>query len=189
MSFPLLTGIVFTPLAGSLLVLLTPKDKVRLIRAIASIATAVSLLLSVGLIARFNAADSAMQFQEKAPWIPQINVWYHLGVDGISVGLVFLTTLLSFLACLGSFGIKERQKEYFFLYLLLSTGMLGTFVALDLVLFYVLWEVVLVPMYFLIGIWGGPRKEYAAIKFFLYTLAGSVFMLLSILALYFNSFL
>jgi NADH-quinone oxidoreductase subunit M len=128
-----------------------------------------------------------MQFSEIASWIPSINVSYHLGVDGLSIGLIFLTTLLSFLACIGSYGIDKRQKEYFFLYLLLSTGMLGTFCALDLVLFYVVWEIVLVPMYFLIGVWGGPRKEYAAIKFFIYTLAGSVFMLLGILALYFAS--
>ena len=128
-----------------------------------------------------------MQFVERLPWIPQMNINYHLGVDGISIGLVFLTALLGFFACVGSYGIKERQKEYYFLYLLLNTGMLGTFLALDLFLFYVFWEVVLVPMYFLIGIWGGPRKEYAAIKFFLYTLAGSLLMLLGILALYFHT--
>ncbi|MBI3317969.1 MAG: NADH-quinone oxidoreductase subunit M, partial [Candidatus Omnitrophica bacterium] len=109
------------------------------------------------------------------------------GIDGISLPLVFLTALLSFVAVIASFSIGQRLKEYFFLYLLLETGMLGTFLALDLFLFYVFWEVVLVPTYFLIGIWGGPRREYAAIKFFLYTLAGSVFMLLSILTCYLNS--
>jgi NADH-quinone oxidoreductase subunit M len=121
---------------------------------------------------------------EYAKWIPQINVFYHLGVDGISVPMLFITGLLSLLACIASFGIKDKVKEYFALYLLLQASMLGTFCALDLFLFFVFWEIVLVPMYFLIGIWGGPRKEYAAIKFFLYTLAGSVFMLLGILALY-----
>src|SRR5205085_3565179 len=106
---------------------------------------------------------------------------------GISFPMVALTALISFLACLASFSIKEREKEYYFLYLLLETGMMGTFLALDLFLFYIFWEVVLVPMYFLIGIWGGPRREYAAIKFFLYTLAGSLFMLLGIVAVYFHS--
>lgn len=186
MHFPILTFIVGLTLLGALLVLLTPKKNVGLIKAIAVICTAIPLLLSIILVLNFNPANG-MQFQEKVPWIPPINVWYHMGVDGISVGLIFLTTLLGFLACIASFNIKVREKEYYFFYLLLNTGMLGTFMALDLFLFYIFWEVVLVPMYFLIGIWGGPRKEYAAIKFFLYTLAGSVFMLLGILALYFTS--
>jgi NADH-quinone oxidoreductase subunit M len=187
MSYPILTWIVFAPLAGGLFILFVPKKSVNLIKAIATAATAIALTFSILLLLKFNYSNPAMQFVEKASWIPSINIWYHLGVDGISVGLIFLTTLLSFLACIGSFGIKTRQKEYYFLYLLLSTGMLGTFTALDLFLFYVLWEIVLVPMYFLIAIWGGPRREYAAIKFFIYTLAGSVFMLLGILALYFSS--
>lgn len=187
MLFPILTYIVFLPLAGGLVILFTPKKNISLIKAIATTVTAAALALSVILLLKFDYTNVSMQFEEKLPWIPSINVFYHLGIDGLSIGLIFLTTLLSFLACVGSYGISVRQKEYFFLYLLLATGMLGTFVALDLVLFYVLWEIVLVPMYFLIGIWGGPRKEYAAIKFFIYTLAGSVFMLLGILALYFKS--
>ncbi len=187
MVFPLLTSIIFLPLLGGLLILFTPKDKTGLIKTIATAATGIVLLLAISLAARFNSNDTVMQFTERLPWIAQMNIDYHLGVDGISIGLVFLTALLGFFACVGSYGIKERQKEYYFLYLLLTTGMLGTFLALDLFLFYVFWEIVLVPMYFLIGIWGGPRKEYAAIKFFIYTLAGSVFMLLSILALYFSS--
>jgi len=187
MPFPLLTSIIFLPLLGGLLILFTPRNKTGLIKSIATIATGLALVLAVILAARFGFGTTDMQFVEKLAWIPQININYHLGVDGISIGLVFLTALLGFFACIGSYGIKERQKEYYFLYLLLNTGMLGTFLALDLFLFYVFWEIVLVPMYFLIGIWGGPRKEYAAIKFFIYTLAGSVFMLLSILALYFTS--
>ncbi|MDP3790907.1 MAG: NADH-quinone oxidoreductase subunit M [Candidatus Omnitrophota bacterium] len=187
MHFPILSYIVFLPLVGGILILFAPKRNIVLIKTIATAATAISFILSVLLLLKFNHSSSAMQFEEIASWIPSINVFYHLGVDGLSIGLIVLTTLLSFLACIGSYGIDTRQKEYFFLYLLLSTGMLGTFAALDLVLFYVLWEIVLVPMYFLIGIWGGPRKEYAAIKFFIYTLAGSVFMLLGILALYFMS--
>jgi len=187
MSFPFLTCIVFLPLAGGLLILFTPKKNVGLIKSVATTVTAAALMLSLVLLFNFDCTKTSMQFEENMSWIPSINVSYHLGVDGISIGLVFLTTLLSFLACIGSYSIDTRQKEYFFLYLLLSTGMLGTFIALDLVLFYVLWEIVLVPMYFLIGIWGGPRKEYAAIKFFIYTLAGSIFMLLGILAFYFTS--
>ncbi|MDO8525831.1 MAG: NADH-quinone oxidoreductase subunit M [Candidatus Omnitrophota bacterium] len=187
MNFPILSCIVFLPLAGGLLILFTPKKNITFIKAIATTVTGLGLALSVLLLLKFNYASPSMQFEEILSWIPSINVFYHLGIDGLSVALIFLTTLLSFLACIGSYSIDKRQKEYFFLYLLLSTGMLGTFCALDLVLFYVLWEIVLVPMYFLIGIWGGARKEYAAIKFFIYTLAGSVFMLLGILALYFTS--
>ena len=181
----LLSWIVFLPLAGALFLLLIPKSKTEGLKWVATAVTGVNLLLGLILAARFHPADPGIQFLEKFVWIPQIGVHYLLGVDGISLPMVFLTLLLSFLACIGSFGIKEREKEYYFLYLLLSTGMLGTFTALDLFFFYVFWEVVLVPMYFLIGIWGGARKEYAAIKFFLYTLAGSLFMLLGILALYF----
>ena len=187
MHFPILSYIVFMPLIGGILILFTPKKNIGLIKAVATAATAVSFILSIILLFKFDYTSSAMQFEEISSWIPSIGVWYHLGIDGLSIGLIVLTTLLSFLACIGSYGIGTRQKEYFFLYLLLSTGMLGTFAALDLVLFYVVWEIVLVPMYFLIGIWGGPRREYAAIKFFIYTLAGSVFMLLGILALYFTS--
>jgi NADH-quinone oxidoreductase subunit M len=125
-----------------------------------------------------------MQFEENLAWIPQLSVAYHVGLDGLSLPLIVLTGLLGFLACLASGSISERHKEYYALYLLLEVGMLGTFVALDLFLFYIFWEVVLVPMYFLIGIWGGGRREYSAFKFFIYTLAGSLAMLLAILALY-----
>ncbi len=187
MYFPILTCIISSTLLGALIVLCVPKKNVFLIKAIATVSTLIPLLFSLFLILKFNLTDTAMQFQEKVSWIPQVNVWYHLGLDGISIGLIFLTSLLGFLACVASYRIGIRQKEYFFFYLLLNTGMLGTFMALDLFLFYIFWEIVLVPMYFLIGIWGGERKEYAAIKFFLYTLAGSVFMLLGILALYFTS--
>lgn len=184
---PILSWLVFLPLAGTLGAVLIPRKQERVIRLIATAVTAVTFLLSLKLLISFNLTSAQMQFQERVLWIPQLNVYYHLGVDGASILMIFATGLLSFLACIASFGIKERVKEYFALYLLLETGMMGTFLALDLFLFYIFWEVVLVPMYFLIGIWGGPRKEYAAIKFFLYTLAGSMFMLIGILALYFNS--
>ena len=127
-----------------------------------------------------------MQFVENVPWIQTLGANYHVGIDGISLLLVLLTTLLGPLAILSSWdAIEDRVKEYYAFMLMLQTGMLGVFISLDFFLFYVFWEVMLVPMYFLIGVWGGPRKLYAAIKFFLYTLVGSVLLLLGILALYF----
>jgi NADH-quinone oxidoreductase subunit M len=134
----------------------------------------------------FDRARDGFQFEEGFSWIPSLGVRYHFGIDGISLLLVLLTTLLGVISIYSSFSaIHERQKEYYVFLLLLQTGMLGTFMSLDFFLFYVFWEVMLVPMYFLIGIWGGPRRLYAAIKFFLYTLAGSVLMLLGIIAIYF----
>jgi len=183
----LLSWIIFTPLLGALVILFLPKDQVSKIRTTALVTTSIVFALSLLALTKFDPSLSGFQMMENALWIPQLNVHYLLGTDGISFPMVFLTALISLLACLASFSIPQRQKEYFVLYLLLETGMMGTFLSLDLFLFYVFWEVVLVPMYFLIGIWGGPRKEYAAIKFFLYTLAGSLFMLLGILALYFTS--
>ena len=136
---------------------------------------------------RFDATQ-AFKFIEGAPnnWIPSIGAGYFLGIDGISFLLIMLTTLLGWISILSSWtAIENRVKEYYVWFLVLQTGMLGVFMALDFFLFFVFWEAMLVPMYFLIGIWGGPRKLYAAIKFFLYTLAGSVLMLLAILFLYF----
>ena len=187
MTVPILSGMVFLPLLAGLIILFVPRSQERLIKTLAGVATGGVLVLSVILLLKFDPAAAGFQWQERVPWIGPINVWYHLGIDGISLPMVFLTALLSFVAAINSFSIKERLKEYFFLYLLLTTGMLGTFLVLDLFLFYIFWEIVLVPMYFLIGIWGGSRREYAAIKFFLYTLAGSVLMLLSILTCYLAS--
>ncbi len=187
MNLPSLTLLVALPLVGALLTLLVPKDREQALRGITIFSTLATLVLSIALLFKFQPGAQGFQFEEKLSWIPQINVWYHLGADGISMPLIFLTALLSFVAAVASASIKERLKEYFFLYQLLVAGMMGTFLALDLFLFYLFWELVLVPMYFLIGIWGGSRREYAAIKFFLYTLAGSVFMLLAILTCYFSS--
>jgi len=184
----ILTLITFIPLVGAILVVLIPKENVSAIKWTALIVSLIPLGLSVVLWATYHPnAPGSLWFQEIYTWIPDLGVTYHLGVDGISIPLVFLTALLTTLSILYSFIINERPKEYFALFLLLETGMMGVFVALDYFLFYVFWEVSLVPMYFLIGVWGGPRREYAAIKFFLYTLAGSVFMLLAILAIYFNT--
>lgn len=170
------------------MILLLPKTNVRLIRLTAALSTLTVGALTLMVFFVFNPSMTSFQLTENILWIPQINAHYSVGTDGISFPMIVLTALISILACFASFeAIKEREKEYYFLYLLLEAGMLGTFLALDLFLFYIFWEIVLVPMYFLIGIWGGPRKEYAAIKFFLYTLFGSLFMLLGILALYFKS--
>jgi len=189
MQSPILSWIIFTPLIGAFAVLFVPKNLSHWIRWIALGTTAVVMGLASYALAFFQPAQAGFQMVERVSWIPQFGVQYLLGTDGISFPMVFLTAIISLIACISSFPhvrVKGgREKEYYFLYLLLETGMMGTFLALDLFLFYVLWEVVLVPMYFLIGIWGGPRREYAAIKFFLYTLAGSLFMLLGILAVYF----
>lgn len=175
------------PIAGVAVIALLPKERVNVIKTVALLATGAVLILSVWLMAQFKLDVVGLQFVERVAWIPQLNIWYYLGVDGLSIGLVFLTGLLGFIACLASNDIGHRQKEYFIFYLLLMTGMMGTFLAIDFFLFYVFWEIVLIPMYFLIGIWGGPRREYAAIKFFLYTLAGSVLMLVGILVAYFQT--
>src|SRR5512140_1331560 len=183
----------FLPVLGAAVLLFVPKGKDDVIRWIAAAASFLPLVLAVKLwfaydrtMAGVNVA-SQFQFVEHYLWIPSINVEYFMGADGISMPMLILTALISFLAVIGSFGITNKVKGYMALILLLETGMMGVFAALDFFLFYVFWEVMLLPMYFLIGIWGGPRKEYAAIKFFLYTLAGSVLMLLAIIALYYTS--
>ena len=180
-----LTYMTFIPLAGAVLVLLLPSQGHKLIRWVSAAATVPPLLMAVWLFAHFDRSQSGFQFVEKYQWIPAYNIGYYMGVDGLSISMVLLTALLSFICIFASFGIEKAVKGYFALFLMLDAGMMGVFVSLDFFLFYVFWEVMLLPMYFLIGIWGGPRREYAAIKFFLYTLFGSVLMLLAILALYF----
>jgi NADH-quinone oxidoreductase subunit M len=158
------------------------------VRWVANIFGVLGFLVSLPLWFRFDRAAASFQFIEKKPWIPGIGAWYYFGVDGISTLLILLTTLLGAISILSSWkAIHDRVRQYYVFLLLLQVGMLGVFCALDMFLFYVFWEVMLVPMYFLIGIWGGERRLYAAIKFFLYTLVGSVVMLLGILALYFRS--
>ncbi|MEO5667790.1 MAG: NADH-quinone oxidoreductase subunit M, partial [Bdellovibrionota bacterium] len=177
----------FFPLIGVIAIILTPKTKETLIKSIAAVSTAVPFLLSFNIISAFDRASSAIQFEENASWIASLNVNYHLGIDGLSVLMVILTALISFLAIFASWNVKKMIKGYFIMYLLLHVGMMGVFCSLDFFLFYVFWEVMLLPMYFLVGIWGGERKEYAAIKFFLYTLFGGALMLLGIIALYMYS--
>ena len=189
MTLPyLVTLITFIPLVGAILVALLPKENVNAIKWTAFVVSLIVLVLAGTLWLTYAPDKSGgMAFEEIYEWIPALGVRYHVGVDGLSIPLVFLTALLTSVSILYSFIIKERPKEYFALFLLLEVGMMGVFVSLDYFLFYLFWEVSLVPMYFLIGVWGGPRKEYAAIKFFLYTLAGSVLMLLAILGIYFNT--
>jgi NADH-quinone oxidoreductase subunit M len=187
LGVPILTFIVFFPLAGLFLVLAVPGPRKNAIRLTANIVTGLEFLATLYILTGFNPSFSDMQLVERAEWIKAIHAQYLLGLDGISLLLLLLTSLLTFLATLSSWkAIENRMKEYYIFILLLEVGMVGVFVSLDLVLFYVFWEVMLVPMYFLIGIWGGERKLYAAIKFFLYTLFGSVMMLVGILVLYFH---
>ena len=180
----ILTLITFTPLVGVLAILLMPKPGKDVLRTVTAVTTFVPLALASWLWVSFDRSEAGYQFVERLPWISALGVEYFVGIDGLSVPMVWLTTLLMFLAPFASWNIEKGVKGYMMLLLLLEVGVIGVFCSLDLFLFYVFWEVMLLPMYFLIGIWGGPRREYAAIKFFLYTLAGSVLMLLGIVALY-----
>src|SRR6202049_775588 len=191
MQSHILSIILFTPLAGALLLIFVPQEQKDAIRWIANLFSLAGLLVSIPLVPWFWAQrfEPGFKFMEGTPnnWIPSIGAGYVLGIDGISFLLIMLTTLLGWISILSSWSaIENRVKEYYIWFLVLQTGMLGVFMALDFFLFFVFWEAMLVPMYLLIGIWGGPRKLYAAIKFFLYTLAGSVLMLLGILFLYFH---
>src|SRR6201993_757439 len=194
MESHILSIILFTPLVGAILLLFVPKENKDAIRWIANIFALAGFLISLPLVPMFwekvKSGDPApFKFVEGVAnnWIPSIGAGYVLGIDGISFLLIMLTTLLGWVSILSSWtAIENRVKEYYIWFLVLQTGMLGVFMALDFFLFFVFWEAMLVPMYLLIGIWGGPRKLYAAIKFFLYTLAGSVLMLLGILFLYFH---
>src|SRR5579864_556835 len=187
----ILSIILFTPLVGAILLLFVPKENKNAIRWIANFFALAGLLVSIPLVPMFweQRFVPGFKFVEGTAgnWIPSIGAGYVLGIDGISFLLIMLTTLLGWISILSSWSaIENRVKEYYVWFLVLQTGMLGVFMALDFFLFFVFWEAMLVPMYLLIGIWGGPRKLYAAIKFFLYTLAGSVLMLLGILFLYFH---
>ena len=184
-NIPLLSVITFLPLAGALVVLVLPGA--RLQKWWALLISLATFLISCLLLVWWKNGAAGMQFMERQSWIPQFDIQYLMGVDGLSLFLVLLTTLLTVLVLLFSWeGIEHRLKSYLFLMLLLEAGMIGVFLALDLVLFYVFWELTLVPMYFLIGGWGGPRRVYAAIKFFIYTMAASALMLIAILVLYLN---
>jgi NADH-quinone oxidoreductase subunit M len=188
MNFPILSLITFFPLLVSVIVLIIPKSKENLIRWISTVLSFVPLAVSIYVYLVVRADPGTMQFMEEYSWIPAIDVFYRMGVDGLSAVMLVLTALLSTLCYYYSiYVIKDRVKEYYFLFLLLQVGMTGVFVSLDFIFFYVFWEIGLVPMYLLIGVWGGERRIYASIKFFLYTLAGSMAMLLAIIAVYLNT--
>ena len=180
----MLTILTFLPVAGALLMLIFMRGRPNAYKTAALATTIIVFALSVYLAATFKTGTADFQFQENHSWISSLGINYHLGIDGISLLLVLLTTLLSMVAILGTWNsIKDRGLAFFISLLVLETGMLGVFISMDLFLFYVFWEIQLIPMYFIIGIWGGPRRVYAAIKFFLYTFAGSVLMLVAILAI------
>jgi len=184
----ILSIILLTPLAGFFVLLCIPSSCPRAIKLWANLASLVGFLVCVPVVFLFDHSRD-FQFVEKLDWIPSIGASYHLGIDGYSMLLVLLTGLLGFLSILSSWKVIEhRLKEYYAHFLLLQVGMLGVFMALDFLLFFVFWELVLVPMYFIIAIWGGARRTYAAIKFIIYTLVGSVLMLLGILTLYFQHY-
>ncbi len=200
-NFPILSFITLLPLFGMVILLFIPKKQELIIKSTTLVITGIQLVVAIFLLKNYNYSlggindPSTFQFIEKFRWIDisgfswigNIKIDYFLGIDGLSIPLVLLTALITFIATLSSWSINKSVKGYFIMFLLLDTGMMGVFVALDFFLFYIFWELMLLPMYFLIGIWGGPRREYAAIKFFLYTLLGSVFILLVMIGLYFST--
>ncbi len=200
-NFPILSLITFLPIVGMVIILFLPKNQSIVIKSLTLLITGIQVILAAVLLMNYNFAlgginDAAsFQFIEKFRWIEidgfswigKIKIDYFLAVDGLSTPMVLLTAIVTFIATLSSWSIDKSIKGYFAMFLLLNTGMMGVFVSLDFFLFYVFWEIMLLPMYFLIGVWGGPRREYAAIKFFLYTLLGSVFILLVMIGLYFSS--
>lgn len=185
-DIPILSIIVFLPLIGAVIAFALGNNK-KMAKLIALVFSAITLLLSLLLLTEFDMSTGTFQFTESYTWIETLGISYSLGVDGIGLLMVILTTLLCFLAILFSWDVEKRTHEYMGLMLVLEVGVLGVFTAMDYFLFYIFWEVVLIPMFFLIGIWGGPRKEYAAIKFFIYTHVASLAMLIAILAMYFEA--
>tara|TARA_B100000315_G_scaffold258722_1_gene311871 strand:- start:131 stop:1675 length:1545 start_codon:yes stop_codon:yes gene_type:complete len=182
----ILNWIIWFPIIGMVAIAFIPRDKEDVIKITAAVATGLQFLLTLVLWQNYDAGDGGMQFMVRADWIPSFNITYILGVDGLSLPMAILTALLCFIGVFVSWNINKAVKGYFALFLLLDTGIMGVFLSMDFFLFYIFWEVMLLPMYFLIGMWGGPQREYAAIKFFLYTLFGSVLMLIGILGLYFT---
>jgi NADH-quinone oxidoreductase subunit M len=185
LSFPILSTLIFLPVLGAVLILLTRRDWELLSKWIALVTSIATFLLSISLFTDFDKTTHMMQFVEKQRWIPEWNINYFLGVDGISVLFVLLSTLTAILCVLISWNsIKTKVKEFYISILLTTAFMIGVFCSLDFFLFYLFWEAMLIPMFLIIGVWGGPNRIYAAIKFFLYTLIGSVLMLVGIIVLY-----
>lgn len=200
-GFPILSLITFLPVIGMILILFIPKEQTKTVKYLSLAIAALQLVLAAVMLANFNYnlggvyEEKSFQFIEKFRWINitgiswlgNVKIDYFMGVDGLSMPMILLTALVSLIAIISSWNINKSVKGFFALFLLLDAGMMGVFAALDFFLFYIFWELMLLPMYFLIGIWGGPRKEYAAIKFFIYTLFGSVFILLTMIGLYFST--
>ncbi|MCH7772954.1 MAG: NADH-quinone oxidoreductase subunit M [Bacteroidetes bacterium] len=197
----MLSLITFLPILGMIIILALPKSQTKVIKSLTLLITGIQVILAVLIMANYNYAlggifeEATFQFIEKWRWIDidgfswlgKFKVDYFLGIDGISAPLVLLTAIVTFIATISSWTINKSIKGYFALFLLLDTGMMGVFVSLDFFLFFIFWEVMLLPMYFLIGVWGGPRREYAAIKFFIYTFLGSIFILIVMIGLYFST--
>jgi NADH-quinone oxidoreductase subunit M len=186
-SWPVLDAVIFMPLVGTLLVACVPRSRLNLIRGVALATTVAVFALSLALVAQFDPGRTGFQLGTRAEWIPEWGAAYITGIDGVSLWLIMLTTFLMPLSVLASWSVERRAKPYFAFLLALETGLLGVFASLDLLLFYLFWEASLVPMYFLIGMWGYGRRIYAAMKFFLFTLAGSLLMLVGIIWLYFHA--
>jgi len=188
LGFPVLSTLIFLPVAGAVLLLLTGRSQEGLTKVLALLTAVVNFIVSVPLFLNFDKTTHLMQFVEKHAWIPEWNITYSLGLDGISILFVLLSTLVTILCILISWNsIKIKVKEFYIALLILESAMIGVFCSLDFFLFYIFWEAMLIPMYLLIGVWGGPNRVYAAIKFFLYTLVGSVLMLVGIIVLYLYS--
>lgn len=180
-SVPLLSILTFFPLVGALLIAILPKEQLKAIRGLAILASSIGFLISIAMFTRFNGSTYHFQMVEKADWIPQLGIRYHLGVDGVSVWLLVLTTFLTVIATIFSVYVNKRVKEYMILMLVLETAMLGVFTSLDMILFYTFFEASLIPMWMMVAIWGGERRVYAGFKFFIYTFAGSIFMLVGMI--------
>jgi len=185
LEWPILSVVIWLPVLGGLLLLVSGERAARPIALLTSVAT---FVLSIPLFTSFDSKTAAMQFAEKMPWISQFNINYHLGIDGISMPLILLTSFTTVVVVLASWeSIKTRIAQYMAAFLIMEGLMIGVFSALDAILFYVFWEAMLIPMFLIIGIWGGPRRVYATIKFFLYTFLGSVFMLVALIYMYIQS--
>ncbi|HEY5669815.1 MAG TPA: proton-conducting transporter membrane subunit, partial [Anaerolineales bacterium] len=179
-----LTLVTFFPLLGAVVILFLKAEQKNAARWVALVSSTITFGISIAMLAQFNSGNPGLQMVINLPWIQVAgwNIAFHMGVDGLSILLVLLTTFLTPISILSTWtAVEERVKDFMVFFLLLEVGMVGVFLAQDLFLFYVFWEFTLVPMYFLIGVWGGPRRMYAAVKFFLYTMAGSILMLLAIL--------
>jgi len=188
LGFPILSTLIFLPIAGAALLLLISRSNENLIKWVSLIVSITVFIISIPLFTEFNKSTHFMQFTEKHAWIPSLNINYSLGIDGISVLFVLLSALITILCVLISWNsIKAKTKEFYISILIMEGAMIGVFCSLDFMLFYLFWEAMLIPMYLLIGVWGGPNRIYAAVKFFLFTLVGSVLMLIGIIVLYYQA--